>query len=61
MIKFFFLDVFFVCVLFVCVRVCVSARTRMCMRVCVCVCVCVGESFNLCMKLQIVSFCTKLH
>ena len=59
MIKFFFLDVFFVCVLFVCVRVCVSARTRMCM--CVCVCVCVGESFNLCMKLQIVSFCTKLH
>ena len=59
MIKFFFLDVFFVCVLFVCVRVCVSARTRMCM--CVCVCVCVGESFNLGMKLQIVSFCTKLH
>ena len=59
MIKFFFLDVFFVCVLFVCVRVCVSARTRMCM--CVCVCVCVGESFNLCIKLQIVSFCTKLH
>ena len=59
MIKFFFPDVFFVCVLFVCVRVCVSARTRMCM--CVCVCVCVGESFNLCMKLQIVSFCTKLH
>ena len=59
MIKFFFLDVFFVCVLFVCVRVCVSARTCMC--VCVCVCVCVGESFDLCMKLQIVSFCTKLH
>lgn len=55
MIKFFFPDVFFVCVLFVCVRVCVSARTRMCM------CVCVAESFNLCMKLQIVSFCTKLH